>query len=159
MSDQQPPKEAMKKLLGSMSQLQASDLHLKVGYPPYFRVQGALRGTKLQPLPDSAYVEAMLEDLFPAHRRPEFDKRGALDFSATGAGGDRFRINMFRATGNTHASIRRVQSTPPTFESLNLPAVYPQLLSKTTDGLILVSGVTAEYGDPARCQILGALRA
>lgn len=132
----------MNKLLSSMSQLQASDLHLKVGYPPYFRVQGALRSIKMQPLPNTAYIEAMLEDMFPAHRRQEFEQKGALDFSATGTTGDRFRINLFRATGDTHASIRRVQSTPPTFESLNLPKVYRDLLTKTMNGLVLVSGVT-----------------
>lgn len=132
----------MEKLLGSMPQLQASDLHLKVGYPPYFRIQGSLRAARVPPLPDTAYVEAMLADLVPAERRHEFDKHGALDFSATGATGDRYRINMFRAAGDTHASIRRVQSQPPAFETLHLPPVYREVMSKAVEGLVLVSGVT-----------------
>jgi twitching motility protein PilT len=129
-------------LLGSMAQIEASDLHLKVGYPPYFRVRGALRAAKMPPLPDTKYIEDMLRDLVPEQRREEYDKTGALDFATRGSSGDRYRINMFRCSGLTHASIRRVQSEIPSFETLNLPEVYSRLVTKCIDGLILVSGIT-----------------
>ena len=125
-----------------MAQLEASDLHLKVGYAPYFRVNGSLRATKMAPLKDSAYVEAMLHDLVPEVRRGEFERTGALDFAASIANGDRFRVNMFRATGETHASIRRVQSRIPTFYELRLPPIYHDVIAKSFEGLILISGVT-----------------
>ena len=59
------PKEAIDKLLSSMRQLEASDLHLKVGYAPYYRITGSLRKVDMPPLPDSAYIQAMLTDLVP----------------------------------------------------------------------------------------------
>ncbi len=136
------PKEAAEKLLVSMTQLGASDLHLKVGYPPYYRVAGHLRRVEMPPIPDSAYVEGMLADLLPAGRRQEYDEHGDLDFSARGTTGDRYRINVFRSTGDMHAAIRRVQSKIPSFEDLTLPDVYRQTVIKSLNGLILVSGVT-----------------
>ncbi len=142
MSEELTPRQAIEKLLGSMSQLQASDLHLKVGSPPYYRVQGVLRAAKIPSIPDSAYVEAMLHDLIPEERRKDFDDAGAIDFAVTGVSGDRFRMNMYRAMGHTHASVRRVQEQPPTFEQLHLPSIYQDVLMKTMDGLILVSGAT-----------------
>lgn len=136
------PSEAIDKLLTSMGPIGASDLHLKVGYPPYFRVQGSLRAAKMPPLPDVAYVESMLQGLIPKGRSKEYDERGALDFAVRGTSGDRFRVNMFRATGDVHASIRRVENEIPSFESLNLPNVYRDTIAKCHDGLILISGAT-----------------
>ncbi len=138
----QPPKEAIDQLLLSMTQFKASDLHLKVGYPPYFRIGGQLRKTHMPPLPDREYLEQMLMPMMPESRKTEFEKHGAVDFSVPGRTGDRFRINVFRAIGDVHASIRRVQSEIPSFDDLRLPDIYGQITAKTMDGLILVGGVT-----------------
>lgn len=136
------PEAAMEQLLVSMSQFDASDLHLKVGYAPYYRIAGHLRKTHMPPLPDRDYIIAMLAPYMPEARRAQFEAEGALDFSARGAGGDRYRVNMFRSTGEIHASIRRVRNKIPTFAELNLPAVYSDSISKNFDGLVLISGVT-----------------
>ena len=48
------PKEAIEQLLMSMTQFDASDLHLKVGYSPYYRIAGQLRKTHMPPLPDGS---------------------------------------------------------------------------------------------------------
>jgi twitching motility protein PilT len=136
------PKEAIEKLLASMAAFEASDLHLKVGYPPYYRVRGALRGARMARLPDAAFIEAMLADMLPAGFRETFDARGAIDFSVRGSTGDRYRINMFRAMGEPHASIRRVQSRIPSFDELNLPPVYGKTVGRCNEGLVLVSGAS-----------------
>lgn len=143
MADPLPrPEEAIERLLSSMGPFEASDLHLKVGLPPYFRIQGALRAAKMPPLPDAQFVEAMLHGIIPEGRRDDYDAAGALDFAIRGEAGDRYRINVFRSMGEMHASIRRVLSDIPSFESLNLPDVYRQTVGKHIDGLILISGVT-----------------
>ncbi|MCH7704509.1 MAG: PilT/PilU family type 4a pilus ATPase [Planctomycetes bacterium] len=143
MSDElMPPGQACVKLMAAMTQLEASDLHLKVGYPPYYRVGGHLRKIDMPPIPDSEYIEKMLEDLVPPSRRHEYDERGDLDFSAVGTTGDRYRINVFRSMGNMHSAIRRVQSKIPSFTELTLPPVYERIAKETMEGLILVSGVT-----------------
>jgi twitching motility protein PilT len=142
MSDLKPPKEFMSELLVGMGKFEASDLHLKVGYPPYYRVGGHLREVKFPTLVSSEYVEQMLSDLVPETRRHEYDERGDLDFSCVGPTGDRYRCNVFRATGEMHAAIRRVQSNIPTFEELQLPPVYSGIIKRFMDGLVLVAGVT-----------------
>jgi len=143
MSDQLPaPKDAIEQLLISMGQFDASDLHLKVGYAPYYRIAGQLRKTHMPPLPDRAFVEAMLHDYVPEQRRAEYESRGAIDFSARGATGDRYRINMFRSMSEVCASIRRVKNKIPSFDELNLPDVYKQVVTKATEGIVLISGVT-----------------
>ena len=141
--DQLPsPQEEMQQLLEFMSRQKASDLHLKVNYPPYLRIGGQLRHLQQPALPDSGYIHEMIMKLMPADRTADFDARGALDFSTGIPGGDRFRINVFRSTGQMHVAIRRVQSEIPDFESLNLPDVYRDVISTTNEGLILVCGVT-----------------
>ncbi|UCF32425.1 MAG: PilT/PilU family type 4a pilus ATPase [Phycisphaerales bacterium] len=142
MADPDPPQQTMDRLLTAMGKMGASDLHLKVHYPPCFRVAGVLRKVDMPPIPSTEYMEQMLESLVPPTRRPEYDEKGDLDFSARGPTGDRFRINIFRSTSEMHAAVRRVQSNIPTFKELNLPDVYGKTMMKSLDGLILVSGVT-----------------
>ncbi len=136
------PAEAMDQLLSVMKQFEASDLHLKVGYAPYFRVAGQLRRTHMPSIPDTEYIEAMFAKMIPEKRRDEFVSHGALDFSSQSESGERYRINVFRSTGEVHAAIRRVKSEIPSFDELGLPVVYENIVDKTLDGLVLVSGVT-----------------
>lgn len=105
-------------------------------------VGGHLRALDLPPLPDSAYIEAMIRELMPETKLQEYAEHGGADFAYLGDSGDRFRINAFRSDGEMHAALRRVQQKIPDFEQLNLPAVYRDTIAKSFDGLILVSGVT-----------------
>jgi twitching motility protein PilT len=51
-------------------------------------------------------------------------------------------VNLFRASGHTHAAIRRVQNRIPSFQDLHLPDIYEKTIMVSQEGLILVSGVT-----------------
>ena len=136
------PKETVINLLNGMAKFGASDLHLKVGYSPYYRVAGHLRKVEMPPFQDSEFLEQMLSHLVPPQRRHEYDERGDLDFSFRGDTADRFRVNVFRAADEMNAAIRRVESEIPSFEALNLPSAYRKAIEHSTDGLILVSGIT-----------------
>ena len=137
-----PPAEEMKRLLSFLGQHEASDLHLKVGYPPYVRIGGHLRKLELPPIPDTVCVHEMIRPLAPENRWHEFETQGSLDFSAADESGDRYRINIFRSQGDIHVAVRRVQAKILDFDGLNLPDIYRDLISKTLEGLILVCGVT-----------------
>ena len=136
------PDEEMRKLLAFLTQHEASDLHLKVGYTPYVRIGGHLRKMALPPLPDTAYVNGMMQPLVPPERWTEYERHGALDCSIAGETGDRYRVNIFRSKGDMHVAIRRVQAKILDFNDLNLPDVYRKVISETTEGLVLVCGVT-----------------
>jgi twitching motility protein PilT len=136
------PAEEMTRLLAFLTAHEASDLHLKVGYPPYVRIGGHLRKLQLPEIATTQIMEAMIMPLAPAHRWKEFEERGSLDFSAASESGDRFRINIYRSKGDVHVAVRRVQAKILDFEALNLPPIYRKMIGETAEGLILVCGVT-----------------
>lgn len=128
-------------LLGAMTQHGASDLHLKAGHPPVYRVGGHLRAVQL-PKMSGADIDTCLSAIIPAQRRGFYDEHGDLDFAYHLPGGDRFRINIFRAGGVMNAAIRRVNPTIPSYEELHLPSVYRKLIDESHEGIIIISGVT-----------------
>lgn len=132
---------SIQRLLGAMKKLDASDLHLKVGVPPTYRIGGILKHIQSDPL-TAEEADHLLDPLVNEIRRQKFEETGNLDFAASLPDGDRFRINMFRAGGHTHAAIRRVKSEIPTYENLHLPPVYHRLVEHTMEGMVLVVGVT-----------------
>lgn len=142
MSELQAPEVEIQQLLEFVCKSRASDLHLKVGYAPYVRIGGKLKKVDTPPIPDTEYMEKMMDALMPAGKREDFERTGGLDFAARVDSGDRFRINLYRTGGDMHAALRRVQNTIPNFEDLNLPEIYRTTISKTLVGLVLVSGVT-----------------
>jgi twitching motility protein PilT len=130
-------------LLEKMAELEASDLHLKTGVPPVYRVGGELRRTNLPPIPvNSRIIEKLMDPIIPAARRSVYEEKGGLDFAYNLANGDRFRINVLRSCDQMHAAIRRVKASIPTFEELHLPPIYAKLADQSVEGLIIVCGVT-----------------
>jgi twitching motility protein PilT len=137
-----PPAEEMKRLLSFLTKHAASDLHLKTGYPPYVRIGGHLRQLQLPVVSDTGRVTEMVRQFVPPNRWKDFELHGSLDFSGADESGDRYRFNIYRSKGDMHVAVRRVQANIPSFEELNLPSVYRDIIAKTLDGLILVCGVT-----------------
>jgi len=132
---------SIQRLLASMKKLEASDLHLKVGIPPTYRINGLLRPVQGDPITEEQ-ADHLLDPLVPEALKGRFDATGNLDFATHLTDGERFRINMFRSGGHTHAAIRRVKAEIPTYANLHLPPIYNELIEKTNEGLILVVGVT-----------------
>ncbi len=129
------------RLLGAMKKLQASDLHIKVGVPPTYRINGILRATAAEPVSE-AEADHLLDPIVPETLRHRYEDSGNLDFATHLPDGDRFRVNMYRAGGHTHAAIRRVKAEIPSYEDLHLPTIYHDLVETTMEGLVLVVGVT-----------------
>jgi len=129
-------------MLNGMARFEASDLHLKVGYCPYYRVAGELKKIDMPPVGSSAQIEQFIAPMVPEKRRGEYETKGDLDFSYQAPNGERFRINIFRAGGQMHVAIRRVLNVVPAFTDLRLPPIYEEIIDKTHEGLLMVSGVT-----------------
>ncbi len=132
---------SIQRLLAGMKQHDASDLHIKVGLPPTYRVGGLLRAVDGPPV-STEEADHILDPLVPERLRSRFEASGDLDFATFNDAGDRFRVNMFRAGGHISAAIRRVKGEIPTYESLHLPPIYHRLITETNEGMILVVGVT-----------------
>ncbi|MEO0512735.1 MAG: PilT/PilU family type 4a pilus ATPase [Planctomycetota bacterium] len=132
---------AIQRLIGAMRELDASDLHIKVGLPPVYRVGGTLKPVRDHPMSENE-ADHLLDPIIPEGTEEKWKRTGALDFATHLPDGDRFRVNMFRAGGHTHAAIRRVKGEIPTYESLSLPAVYGKIVETYHEGLVIVCGVT-----------------
>lgn len=130
-------------LLEAMEKFQASDLHLKNGVPPVYRIGGEL--TKINAPAFRIHgreIEALMKPIIPERGWKDWEVRGAIDFAYTLPTGDRFRINVLRSCDHMHAAIRRVNAKIPDFQQLHLPPVYERLASETHEGLVIVCGVT-----------------
>ena len=131
----------IQQMLLGMKQHSASDLHIKVGVPPTYRINGLLRAIGAGPL-TAEEADHLLDPIVPEVLKPKFTERGDLDFATFNSEGDRFRVNMYRSGGHVAAAIRRVKAEIPSYAELHVPDIYGELISRTNEGLILVVGIT-----------------
>ncbi|MDX1927139.1 MAG: PilT/PilU family type 4a pilus ATPase [Pirellulaceae bacterium] len=134
------PQLTAHRLLLKMAEIEASDLHIKIGSPPIMRVAAVLRHLELPPF-SAEDTENLLKPLIPTRLLSQLDREGGVDFSYTWEHG-RFRCNVFHAGGGLHAAIRRVNSKIPDFELLHLPKIYRHVADHVQDGLVIICGVT-----------------
>ncbi len=133
------------KLFRALVKLEGSDLHLKVGRPPYVRVHGTLKPLNRGPIDTEEMVRLLFPMLEVQERRKRiFDEDGGVDFAhILDLEGKRwrFRVNVLQQMGQIGLVARRVNNTIPTFDKLFLP---PSLagLCELDQGMILLAGVT-----------------
>jgi len=126
-------------LLQYMVDKRASDLHIKAGGPPYFRIDGQLVKSDFPRLSPTDTVEAAYA-LMNEKQAKKFAERNEVDFAYSIAGLGRFRANIFKQRGTVGIAIRRVLTTSvPSFEELGLPPVLRRLAMERR-GLVLVTG-------------------
>jgi twitching motility protein PilT len=133
----------LNELLDELSERKGSDLHLVVGEPPIFRVNGhLLRREETTPLNGSAMDSLILPYLTEPQRARisegyDVEKTLALEKF-------RYRFLIFHERGNLAASLRVVPNQVPTLEELGFTdEEYPlHKLTKLKRGLIIVAGPT-----------------
>ncbi|EPZ39681.1 Tfp pilus assembly protein, pilus retraction ATPase PilT [Anoxybacillus ayderensis] len=133
-------KQKVDAMLRAAFELKASDIHLTVGVPPIFRVNGDLKRYGQEVL-SPIDTEQMAKAIVPEHMWPRFEKDGELDLSYSLSGVSRFRVNVFKQRGCISLAIRTIPTKIPTLEELQLPDVLKKLVTKP-QGLILVTGPT-----------------
>lgn len=130
----------LNQLLAEAAEKKASDIHLTVGLPPVFRIDGALVNIGETPLTseDTAYAASLITN---AEQLAELDEAGETDFAVTFAGHTRLRCNVYRQRGNTTLALRLLPLRIPTAEELKLPQSIIRQADKPR-GLVLVTGPT-----------------
>lgn len=127
-------------LLKAMNDQNASDLHLRVGCVPIFRVNGALYQAQTERI-TSDEMEQYLSTLLKENQHKQFLAEGELDVGVGLRDLGRFRTNVFRQRGTPALAIRSIKTEIPSFGSLNLPEIILDIATKNR-GLILVTGTT-----------------
>jgi twitching motility protein PilT len=128
-------------VLGAARQLGASDVHLKSGLPPVFRIRGDLRTLRDTPPLTAEVIGTFAVNLMSDTQREHFDKHHDADLSYGTPDGVRYRVNIFRQRGQTGMVLRLIPPEVPGFDKLNLPPAV-QKLCEEERGLILVTGIT-----------------
>src|SRR5215471_19278628 len=96
-------------IIAHLTEVGASDLHVKSGSPPRVRVNGDLRPTPF-PVVDAHEIDECLRTVMPADRMEEFRRTGEADFSLSFEGFGRFRANAFRQRDSSAVVLRQVLS-------------------------------------------------
>ena len=130
----------MKELLLYAFEHNASDLHVTVGVPPVYRINGRLQQLDTDAL-TAKVINELVYSVIPDYKREEFEEKGETDFNFTLEGFCRFRINAFHQQNACALAARLISSKIPSIESLNMPQVLLELAQKP-QGLILVTGPT-----------------
>jgi twitching motility protein PilT len=119
-----------------------SDLHLKVGSSPLFRVHGDLTLDASSEALATADTEQALRDLLlDEHKLEEFDQDHEVDFSYEIQGVARYRINAFLQRGTISLVCRAIPHKISTIEELSLPTVVRELAEEER-GIVLLTGTT-----------------
>jgi twitching motility protein PilT len=120
---------------------EASDIHLKVGLPPIYRIDGTLRPLPKAPRVTPEQTEQITEDIMNDLQRERFEKAGEVDLAYGIPGLGRFRVNAFTQRGSVSLVFRAIPFDIKGLEELLLPPVIKKM-AMASRGLILVTGAT-----------------
>lgn len=118
-----------------------SDIHLKTNEPPMVRYIGQLTPISSNPL-NKEDIESILKGMLVEKQLKELESQGDLDFAYSYEGLGRLRVNVYRHSGGLAMAIRVIPPEAKSFEELHLPKETFEKLSRTSRGLLLISGVT-----------------
>ncbi|MBV9127595.1 MAG: PilT/PilU family type 4a pilus ATPase [Verrucomicrobia bacterium] len=123
-----------------------SDLNLSVGRPLQVEAFGRLMPIRVDPPIEALtafQTEQIALNIIGTNRRNLRDllQNGSCDCSYQLGQEARFRVNIFRQKGNFAIVMRKLNTDVPTFEALNLPDIFSDIVREKT-GLVLVTGAT-----------------
>lgn len=127
-------------ILGEAVRRGASDIHLKVGCPPIFRIATKLVTLDHPPL-SPADTEAIAQSVVTGAQWASFQKGAELDVAHIDPASGRFRTNIFLQRGMVGVVMRHVRTRIPDFKELGLPPIVEKI-ALFDRGIVIVSGAT-----------------
>ena len=130
----------IKEVLKTAKEAGASDVHITVGVPPKFRINGRLLSTEFPKMlpPDT---EAVMNSIMNEEQKQKFWDRGEYDMSYGIPELGRYRVNVFKQRGTIAMAFRLVNTEIPDPIKLGVPESVIDLYQRKR-GLILVTGPT-----------------
>lgn len=132
--------KSFKEIIHTAVERDASDLHMTVGLPPVYRIDGDLVNEGDVPLQEEDVVHAVRQ-LANENQLKELKNTGEIDFAVTFDGAIRMRCNAFMQQGHTALALRMLPLRVPTVQSLGLAPVIVEQAEKPR-GLVLLTGPT-----------------
>ncbi len=118
-----------------------SDIHLKAGLPPVFRIDGSLRPLPKAPRLTAESVRSMCEAIMNDRQKAKFAEASEVDLAYGVPGLGRFRANVFMQRNSVSAVFRAIPFKISTLEDLQMPSVLKKIAQEAR-GLVLVTGAT-----------------
>jgi twitching motility protein PilT len=143
-------------LLKKGQQYQASDVLLKVGQPPAFRVSGELhyiQGDKLTPQHTRDLADAILKK---SRYKGSLDDLQQYDTAYGVPGVGRYRVNVYRQRGTLAIALRSIPLTIPHLADLGVPAVV-ETLADLERGMVLVVGAAGNGKSSTLAGLIGII--
>ena len=128
-------------ILGMALKSNTSDIHLKAGLPPVFRIDGNLRPLPKAPRLTAEAVRSMCEAIMNDRQRAKFVEVNEVDLAYGVPGLGRFRANVFMQRNSVSAVFRAIPFKIATLDDLLMPQVLKKIANETR-GLVLVTGAT-----------------
>jgi twitching motility protein PilT len=119
----------------------ASDVHLKAGLLPIFRINGKLVPLKMPEPLKPEELTAMSAVILTEEQLKKFEQSHELDCAYSISGLGRFRVNIFIQRGTIGIVFRVVPVGVSSFEELHLPKVLEKVALENR-GLVLCTGTT-----------------
>lgn len=119
----------------------ASDIHIKVGTPPKYRISGEIAESEFAVIEKNDIYLFMDNLSLEDYLKEKFDKNRQIDVGYGIRGVGRFRVNLFFQRGTPAMVFRFIPFTIPSIDELGLPEIVKEIAAKQR-GLILVTGVT-----------------
>ena len=120
---------------------QASDIHIRIGELPRFRIRGQMVQPRDQLKVTPELFEKYLTEILSPKQRQEFEQHKELDTAIFYPGFLRCRVNCFETLTGGAIVLRLISLEVPSIEGLGLPEVLKHLVSQP-QGLILITGPT-----------------
>ena len=129
-----------KEIVHTAVEREASDLHMTVGLPPIYRIDGDLINAADTPLTEEDIV-SVVHLLANEKQIEELKRHGEVDFAVTFDGEIRMRCNAFHQQGHTALALRILPLKIPTLKSLGMSDIFIEMAEKPR-GLVLLTGPT-----------------
>ncbi|MEE3326812.1 MAG: type IV pili twitching motility protein PilT, partial [Myxococcota bacterium] len=117
----------------------ASDIHLKTGLPPMFRVDGALVPLRDGERFTSDEINSIALSIMNPVQKARFEENREADLGYGVAGLGRFRVNVFQQRGTMGMVFRVIPFGVKSVEQLHLPKIV-EAIAQENRGLVLVTG-------------------
>ncbi len=148
------PKALMRSMLKTMTDRNASDLFITVGFPPSIKVDGEmtpvaenkLNQEQALALVESTFRDDKMKEQFHIHREANF----ALAVPGMG----RFRVSAFWQRDSAGMVLRRIQTSIPDPDDLGLPPILKDVVMAKR-GLFLFVGATGTGKSTSMAALLG----
>ncbi|BAY20449.1 twitching motility protein [Calothrix sp. NIES-2100] len=120
---------------------QASDIHIRVGELPRFRIRGQMEVYERGELVTQTIFAAYLDEMLTPSGKEQFAKTKELDTAIVYPGFLRCRVNCFETLTGGAIVLRLITLHVPSIDNLGLPSILKNIINKK-QGLVLVTGAT-----------------